>query len=75
MVKCSICGKEGLRGVAVCPDCLKRAAVLRESVQRAREIQRQIVSPGMTYGEYMEYLKGGRQQLEEKKQGVHNGKV
>ena len=29
----------------------------------------------MTYGEYMEYLKDRRQQLEEKKQGVHNGEV
>ena len=54
---------------------VSKAAVLRESIQRAREIQRQIVPPGMTYGEYMEYLKGRRQQLEEKKQGVHNGKV
>ena len=54
---------------------VSKAAVLRESIQRAREIQRQIVPPGMTYGEYMEYLKGRRQQLEEKKQGVHNGEV
>lgn len=54
---------------------ISKAAVLRESIQRAREIQKQIVPPGMTYGEYMEYLKGRRQQLEEKKQGVHNGKV
>lgn len=48
---------------------VSKAAVLRESVQRARKIQHQIVPPGMTYGEYMEYLKEKRQQLEEKKQG------
>lgn len=54
---------------------VSRAAVLRESIQRAKEMQRQIVPQGMTYGEYMAYLKGKRQQLEDKKQGVHNGKV
>ena len=46
---------------------LSKAAVLRESVQRAKEIQNRIVPPGMTYGEYMEYLKGRRQQLEEER--------
>lgn len=49
--------------------------VLMGSAQRAGEIQRQIIPPGMTYGEYMEYLKGRRQQLEEKKQRAHNGRV
>jgi len=46
-----------------------------ESVQRTREIQRQIVPPGMTYGEYTEYLQSRWLQLEEKKQGVYNGKA
>lgn len=54
---------------------VSKLEVLRGSVQRAKEVQRQIVPPGMTYGEYMAYLKGRRQQLEEKEQGVHNGKV
>ena len=54
---------------------VSKLEVLRGSVQRAKEIQRQIVPPGMTYGEYMAYLKGRRQQLEEKTQEVHNGKV
>lgn len=54
---------------------VSKAAVLRGSIQRAREIQKQIVPPGMTYGEYLEYLKERRQQLEEKKQEVHSGKV
>jgi len=49
---------------------VSRAAVLRESIQRAKGIQNQIVPPDMTYGEYVAYLKGRRQQLEEKKQGV-----
>lgn len=45
---------------------VSKAAVLGESIQRAREIQKQIVPLGMTYGEYMEYLKGKRKQLREK---------
>lgn len=54
---------------------VSKAAVLSESIQRAKEIQERIVPQGMTYGEYMAYLKEKRQQLEEKKQGAHNGKV
>lgn len=38
MVKCSICGKEGLRGVAVCPDCLKRAAADPGQIQKLKQI-------------------------------------
>lgn len=48
-----------------------RAEVLSEKVQQARERQGRITPPGMTYGEYMRYLQGKRQQLEDKK----NGKV
>ena len=54
---------------------VSKAAVLSESIQRAKEIQKRIVPQGMTYGEYMAYLKERRKQLEEKKQGVNNGKV
>ena len=45
------------------------AAVLSQSVQQAKDIQRKIIPPGMNYGQYMDYLKGKRQQLEEKKAG------
>ena len=38
--------------------------------QARRETQRRITPPGMTYGEYMEYLKDKRQQLEEKKKNI-----
>lgn len=48
---------------------VSKLEVLRGSVQREKEMQRQIVPPGMTYGEYMAYLKGRRQQLQEKTQG------
>lgn len=48
-------------------ETVSKAAVLRESIQRAKEIQKRVVPPGMTYGEYMAYLKERRQQLEEKK--------
>lgn len=49
------------------PVKVSRAAVLNDSIKRAKEAQKKIVPPGMTYGEYMEYLKEKRQQLEERK--------
>lgn len=49
------------------PKRVLKAAVLREKLQQAQEIQKKIVPPDMTYGEYMQYLKEKRQQLEEKK--------
>ena len=48
---------------------VSKLEVLRGSVQRAKEIQRQIVPSGMTYGEYTAYLKGRRQQLKRKHRG------
>ncbi len=48
------------------PKRVSKAAVLREKLQQAQEIQKKIVPPDMTYGEYMEYLKEKRQQLEER---------
>lgn len=47
-----------------------KAAVLSQKAKQARETQRRITPPGMTYGEYMEYLKDKRQQLEEKKKSI-----
>ncbi len=44
-----------------------RAMSLSGLIQRAREREKKIVPQGMTYGEYMKYLKEKRQQLEEKK--------
>lgn len=49
------------------PKRVSKANVLREKWQQAQEIQKKIVPPDMTYGEYMQYLKEKRQQLEEKK--------
>ena len=48
------------------PKRVSRAAVLIDKVQQARETEKRIVPPGMTYGEYMEYLKEKRQQLDDK---------
>ena len=48
------------------PKRVSKAAVLREKLQQAQEIQKKIVPPDMTYGEYMEYPKEKRQQLEER---------
>ena len=49
-----------------------KAVVLSRKVQQARQIQQKIVPPGMTYGEYMQYLKEKRQELEAKKIVAHN---
>lgn len=49
------------------PKKVSRAAVLSEKIQQAKEREKRIVPQGMTYGEYMDYLKDKRQQLEEKK--------
>lgn len=45
---------------------VSKAAVLSQKAKQARETQRRITPPGMTYGEYMEYLKDKRQQLVKK---------
>ena len=54
------------------PKRVSKAAVLKNKVQQAHEIQKKIVPQGMTYGEYMAYLKEKRQQLEEKKVVARN---
>jgi hypothetical protein len=48
------------------PRKVTKAAVLTEKVQQAQEIQKKITPKGMTYGDYMKYLKEKRQQLKEK---------
>lgn len=48
------------------PKRVSKAEVLRDRVQQAKEAERRIVPQGMTYGEYLQYLKDKRQQLEEK---------
>lgn len=48
------------------PKRVSKAEILSRKVQQARETEKRIVPQGMTYGEYMEYLKEKRQQLEEK---------
>lgn len=49
------------------PRTVSKVAILSQELQRAKELQKIITPPSMTYGEYMEYLKEKRQQLEEKK--------
>lgn len=49
---------------------VSKATVLSQKAKQAREAQRRITPTGMTYGEYMEYLKGKRRQLEEKKKSI-----
>jgi hypothetical protein len=52
------------------PQRISKAEILNRQVQQAKEIQTRITPRGMTYGEYMEYLKEKRQQLEEKKNNL-----
>lgn len=49
------------------PKRVLKAAVLSQKVQQAQEQRKKITPPGMTYGEYLEYLKEKRQELEDKK--------
>lgn len=52
------------------PKRVSKAAVLSKRVQQAKETEKRIVPQGMTYGEYMEYLKEKQQQLDEKKSNL-----
>lgn len=49
------------------PKRVSKAEVLRNRVQQAKEAERRIVPQGMTYGEYLQYLNGKRQELEGKR--------
>lgn len=45
---------------------VSRTELMRQKVQQVKETEKRIVPNGMTYGEYMEYLKEKRVQLKEK---------
>ena len=45
---------------------MSRAELMRQKMQQVKETEKRIVPKGMTYGEYMEYLKEKRVQLKEK---------
>lgn len=45
---------------------VSKGALLNRRVKQAREMQKRITPPGMTYGEYLAYLTNKRQQMEEK---------
>ena len=49
------------------PKRVSKAAVLSQKVQQAQEQRKKITPPGMTYGEYLEYLKAKRQEMKDKK--------
>lgn len=38
MGKCQICGNRGLEVIEICPECLKRAAVDPEKINKLRQI-------------------------------------
>ena len=65
MVKCSICGKTGLRVVCVCPDCLKRAAVDPKQIQKLKQINSILNITADTDGNIKECVQSLTEILEE----------
>lgn len=71
MVKCSICGKEGLRAVCVCPDCLKRAAVDPGQIQKLKQINSILNITADTDGNIKECVQSLTEILEDLERGNH----
>lgn len=71
MVKCSICGKEGLRAVCVCPDCLKKAAVDPRQIQKLKQINSILNITADTDGNIKERVQSLTEILEDLERGNH----
>lgn len=71
MVKCGICGKEGLRVVCVCPDCLKMAAVDPRQIQRLRQISNILGITADTDGNIKECMQSLTEILQDLERGNH----
>lgn len=71
MVKCSICGKEGLKVVCVCPDCLKRAAVDLGQIQKLRQINNVLRITEDTDGNIKECVQSLTEVLEDLERGEY----
>lgn len=71
MVKCSICGKEGLRVVCVCPDCLKKAAVDPEQIKKLKQINNVLRITEDTGGNIKECVQSLTEILEDLERGRH----
>lgn len=71
MVKCSICGKEGLRAVCVCPDCLKKAAVDPRQIQKLKQINSILNITADTDGNIKECVQSLTEILEDLERGNH----
>lgn len=69
MVKCSICGKEGLKVVCVCPDCLKKAAVDPEQIKKLRQINNVLRITEDTDGNIKECVQSLTEILEDLERG------
>lgn len=74
MVKCSICGKEGLRVVCVCPDCLKKAAVDPGQIQKLKQINSILNITADTDGNIKECVQSLTEILEDLERGNHGKK-
>lgn len=71
MVKCSVCGKEGLRVVCVCPDCLKRAAVDPLQIRRLQQINDILSITADTDGNIKECVQSLTEILQDLERGNH----
>ena len=73
MVKCSICGKEGLRGVAICQDCLERAAVDPGQIRKLKQTSNVLGITEDTDGNIKECVQSLTEILEELERGSYGG--
>lgn len=71
MVKCSICGKEGLRVVCVCTDCLKRAAVGPGQIRKLKQINSILNITADADGNIKECVQSMTEILEDLERGSH----
>lgn len=69
--KCSICGKKGLKSFAVCPNCLQKAAVSPEKIQKLKQINNVLCITADTDGNIKECIQSLAEILEDLKGRAH----
>lgn len=71
LIKCGICGKKGLRVVAVCPDCLKRAAVDHGQIKKLKQLNNILNITADTDGNIKECVQSLAEILNELERGSY----
>lgn len=71
MKKCQVCGKKALEVAEVCPECLQRAAVGKEQIQRLRQISDILSITADTDGNIKDCVQG----IMEIAEDLENGKI